>query len=249
MIGERIRKARIERGLMQIDLAVAMGDRYGSSMISQLESGQRSLRLEGAALAARELGVSLDYLVGLTDDPRPYAEIANDLAELDAYRHELGQPAQRQTAPLQDDDAAVRMNGDAIPADARPVAVREVVEASGGYGTYPGDEAVTDYAWFRQGWLKQHNINPDQADVIKVVGDSMEPTLPEGSSILVDRQRRSRRKGRIYVLQTEDGLMVKRAGREKAGWQLLSDNPYWPPVAWPDDAQVVGEVRWSAVTH
>ena len=253
MIGERIRKARIERGLMQIDLAVAMGDRYGSSMISQLESGQRSLRLEGAALAARELGVSLDYLVGLTDDSTPSTQLESRLAkaeaELDAYRNELGQPAQRQTASLQDDDAAVWMNGDAIPADARPVAVREIVEASGGYGTYPGDEDVTNYAWFRQGWLKQHNINPDRADVIKVAGDSMEPTLPEGSSILVDRQRRSRRKGRIYVLQTEDGLMVKRAGREKAGWQLLSDNPYWPSVAWPEDAQVVGEVRWSAVTH
>ena len=248
MLGERLAEARKRAGLLQVDLAVAMGDRYDSGTVSRVEAGKSSLRLDGLVKAAKEIKVSADYLLGLTDDPRPYAEIANDLAELDAYRHELGQSAQGQTAPLQDDDAAVWMNGDAIPADARPVAVREVVEASGGYGTYPGDEAVTNYAWFRQGWLKQHNINPDQADVIKVAGDSMEPTLPDGSSILVDRQRRSRRKGRIYVLQTEDGLMVKRAGREKTGWQLLSDNPYWPSVAWPDDAQVVGEVRWSART-
>ena len=249
MLGERLAEARKRAGLLQVDLAVAMGDRYDSGTVSRVEAGKSSLRLEGLVNAAKEIKVSVDYLLGLTDDPRPYAEIANDLAELDAYRHELGQPVKRQTAPLQDDDAAVWMNGDAIPADARPVAVREVVEASGGSGTYPGDEAVTNYAWFRQGWLKQHNINPDQADVIKVAGDSMEPTLPEGSSILVDRQRRSRRKGRIYVLQTKDGLMVKRAGREKAGWQLLSDNPYWPSVVWPDDAQVIGEVRWSAVTY
>ena len=252
MIGERLAESRKRRGLLQVDLAVALGDRYDQTMISAVERGRSSLLSDGLANAARALQVSTDYLLGLTDDSTPSTQLESRLAkaeaELDAYRHELGQPAQRQTAPLQDDDAAVWMNGDAIPADARPVAVREVVEASGGYGTYPGDEAVTNYAWFRQGWLKQHNINPNQADVIRVAGDSMEPTLPDGSSILVDRQRRSRRKGRIYVLQTEDGLMVKRAGREKAGWQLLSDNPYWPSVAWPDDAQVVGEVRWCAKT-
>ena len=248
MIGERLRKSRQMAGSLQVDLAVAMGGRYDPSTISRIERDGVNPLLDGATNAARELGVSLDYLVGLTDDPRPYAEIANDLAELDAYRHELGQPVKRQTAPLQDDDAAVWMNGDAIPADARPVAVREIVQASGGYGTYPGDEAVTNYAWFRQGWLKQHNINPNQADVIKVTGDSMEPTLPDGCSILVDHARKTRRKGRIYVLQSEEGPIVKRAGREKSGWQLISDNPYWPPAPWPGDAQVVGEVIWVART-
>lgn len=77
----------------------------------------------------------------------------------------------------------------------------------------------------------------------------MEPTLPDGCSILVDHRRLNRRKGLIYVLQTDGSLMVKRAGRDRSGrWQLLSDNPYWPPAPWPDGAQVIGEVRWSART-
>ncbi len=76
MIGKRLREARIAAGLTQIDLAVATGDGYGSSMISQVESDVRRPRLEGAVNAARVLGVSLDYLVGLTDDPRPYGEVA-----------------------------------------------------------------------------------------------------------------------------------------------------------------------------
>ena len=82
MIGTRLRKARIEAGLTQVDLAVAMGDRYTSSMISQVESGLRSMRFDGAVNAASELGVSLDYLAGLTDDPTPYSELTMRLGEL-----------------------------------------------------------------------------------------------------------------------------------------------------------------------
>ena len=76
----------------------------------------------------------------------------------------------------------------------------------------------------------------------------MEPTLPNGCSILLDRSRRQRRGGRIYVMQTSDGLIVKRAIREGESWQLVSDHPEWPPAPWPDDARIVGEVRWMALS-
>ena len=78
----------------------------------------------------------------------------------------------------------------------------------------------------------------------------MEPTLPDGSVILVNRAQRNRSQGRIYVVRTDDGLVVKRCGWDGAGWLLASDNPSgaWPPVPWPDDAEVIGEVRWAART-
>ena len=34
----------------------------------------------------------------------------------------------------------------------------------------------------------------------------------------------------------------------KSGWQIISDNPYWPLAPWPADADIVGEVRWCART-
>ena len=65
--------------------------------------------------------------------------------------------------------------------------------------------------------------------VIRVLGDSMEPTLADGCSILVDR-----------------------AGRDGVDdWRLVSDNPdkqAWPTLHWPDDAPVIGEVRWVGRT-
>ena len=126
-----------------------------------VESGQRSLRLEGAAAAAQALGVSLDYLAGLTDNPAPAARRSVDPA----------------LAP-----------GD-VPG-ARPVPVRELAAAAGG-GAVDLDETIVGYLYFRLDWLDQHALEPSQCDVIRVSGESMDPTLPDGCSILVDRSRRA----------------------------------------------------------
>ena len=55
--------------------------------------------------------------------------------------------------------------------------------------------------------------------------------------------------GHLFVVRTDDGLVVKRAGLDASGaWQLVSDNPnthVWPTRP---DAVVVGEVKWAART-
>ena len=59
----------------------------------------------------------------------------------------------------------------------------------------------------------------------------MEPTLVDGCSILVNQTGRRRRVGRIFVVRTDDGLVVKRAGKDRVGaWQLVSDKETWPTV-------------------
>jgi phage repressor protein C with HTH and peptisase S24 domain len=73
----------------------------------------------------------------------------------------------------------------------------------------------------------------------------MEPTLPDGCSILVDRSSTELRDSRIFVLRTADGLVVKRARSEDGRWVLAGDNPDWVPAPLADDDSVVGEVRWS----
>ena len=75
------------------------------------------------------------------------------------------------------------------------------------------------------------------------------PTLPNGCSILVDHNRRHRRKGRIFLVRSDDGLVVKKAGKDESGnWLLLSDNPSWKPLPWPGNAEIIGEVKWMART-
>ncbi len=225
MIGERIRKARIERGLMQIDLAVAMGDRYGSSMISQLESGQRSLRLDGLANAARELQVSTDWLLGLTDDPTPYPVNRDSPNNAVAETEEPGD--------VDPEETLIRL---------------DEVAAAAGSGAKDYDETVTARVPFRSSWLRRNRINPRHCNIISVRGDSMKPTLPDGCQVIVDRNRKELRNGRIYVMCTEEGLVVKRVKQNAQGWWLMSDNPTWAPLFLSEDTDIIGEVRWTART-
>ena len=124
------------------------------------------------------------------------------------------------------------------------------IEAAAGGGAYNLDDApAKGPVWFGRGWIDSHGIDPTQAVIISVRGDSMEPTLPAGCKILMDRQRRRRHVGHIYVITTPEGLIVKRLGRgEDGGWLLVSDSDSsdWPDVSWPDDAVVAGEVKWMA---
>ena len=235
MFGERLAASRQRAGLRQVELAVALGDRYSQSMISMVETGQRELRADGVMLAARELDVSTDFLYGLTDHPAPAATLASELAQERAKVSEL------------DDASAVATD----EADGHSVDVMELDTAAGS-GAVVDFERIKDRIRFRQSWLRKHGLVARQCKVIGVKGTSMEPTLVDGCSILIDLNRRRRIVGRIFVIRTDDGLIVKRTGKNRAGnWQLVSDNPdkkEWPTLRWPIDAEVIGEVKWAART-
>ena len=131
-------------------------------------------------------------------------------------------------------------------ADTGYIEVKELAAATGAGS--PWDETVTGHLAFQQSWLKRHNIHPDWATVIRVRGDSMQPTLLEDDSILVDTSRTARREGFIFVVMlVGPGVVVKRAACDDSGeWLLVSDNPVWTPISWAEDALTIGEVRWVA---
>ena len=250
IFGQRLADARKRAGLSQVELAVALGDRYSQSVISDVERGRSGLLIDGLTNAARELGVSLDYLTGLTDDPTPAASRNGSHAvSVNVYS---GSPVPEhanidtrpvaKTKPGYDLDEANDQDG------IWNLPVREVRPAAGSGADVFGEEVV-GYVPFRVDWLKERSIDPAQADVVQVSGESMEPTLLDGCSILVDRNRRELQPKCIYVLRNEDGLVVKRVDRNREGWWVISDNPAWLPVMLTEDTDIVGEVRWSAVTH
>ncbi len=109
--------------------------------------------------------------------------------------------------------------------------------------------ATPETLWFGRDWFRRQGLDPSRCLVLRVHGDSMEPTLPANCWVLVNRAQRRRRAGRIYALRTAQRLTIKRAARDKArGWLLASDQPGREDVAWPDDAEIIGEVRWMART-
>ena len=249
VIGQRLAEARKSVGLAQVELAAALGDRYNQQMISNVELDRRNLRFDGAVKAAIELGVSLDYLAGLTDDPTPaagrngsHAVSANDGGYPVPEEH-----ANADTRPVAETKPGYTLDEANDQDGIWNLPVREVRPAAGSGADVFGEEVV-GYVPFRADWLKERSIDPEQADVVQVSGESMEPTLPDGCSILVDRTRRELQPKHIYVLRNEDGLVVKRVDRNRDGWWVISDNPAWLPVMLTEETDIVGEVRWAAVT-
>ena len=112
-----------------------------------------------------------------------------------------------------------------------------------------GDSTRVGCLGFRRSWLERHGLDASQCAVMRVPGDSMDPTLNAGSTILVNLAQRRRLLGRVFAVRTDAGLVVGRAGKDAAGrWQLVCDHPGRAPRPWPDGAEVLGQVRWGSRT-
>ena len=70
IFGQRLRSARKARGEKQEDLGQLLG--VGKSQISEMERGSASTTLEKLSYICEYYNISADYLLGLTDDPKPY---------------------------------------------------------------------------------------------------------------------------------------------------------------------------------
>ncbi|TGX54103.1 phage repressor protein [Sphingomonas gei] len=120
------------------------------------------------------------------------------------------------------------------------------VRASAGPGRLAEEEAARRPGALSQALLRELGVRPAAASMIRVEGDSMEPTLSDGDEILVDRDRREvRGKGGIFVIRLDGVLMVKRLRLAVGGLEVVSDNPAWPArLVRGADIEVIGRVAW-----
>ncbi len=83
-----------------------------------------------------------------------------------------------------------------------------------------------------------------QLEAIHVDGESMEPTLQDGSIVFIDREQRNINKDGIFIASTNAGLFVKRIRQRADGMvELISDNSIFPPeVLMPDEVNIIGKV-------
>ena len=119
------------------------------------------------------------------------------------------------------------------------------VKAAAGPGTVVDGERPIGMLAFRREWMRKHNIQPGQVSAIEVKGDSMQPGLQDGDTILVDHQRVQVRRGAVMAARVGNDLFVKRLEQTPNGeWLLQSDNHEYAPLALGTDDAVIGEVVW-----
>ena len=66
----RLKELRKKKKYTQVKMQMLTG--IDQSDYSKIEQGKRNMSFEQCKRLALALGTSMDYLAGLTDDPRPY---------------------------------------------------------------------------------------------------------------------------------------------------------------------------------
>ncbi len=86
---------------------------------------------------------------------------------------------------------------------------------------------------------------PQVCQFMWIIGDAMAPTLPEGSLVLVDRLSREWLDGKIYVMETEFGLVARRVKLDaNIGWAIMEhDGEDAAPIPPIGRVNTIGRVR------
>lgn len=123
------------------------------------------------------------------------------------------------------------------------------VEALAGAGSslVTSGETTGLYA-FRQDFLRRIGVHANKCVMLDVSGESMQPLIMNGDTILVDTSQTTLKDGEIFLVTLGEELLVKRVQRTVRGWMLVSQNPNFAPMPVEEcdlDSFVVrGRVRW-----
>ena len=132
------------------------------------------------------------------------------------------------------------------------IPVREDIEVSAGAGAFVGMEDSSAYCMaFRKDWLNSRGLKEKDLYVVFTRGDSMEPTISDQDSLLVNTAEKMPHDGHIYVIRSQDTLWVKRIQKLLNGSLLLiSDNKIYPPMELnlneASDVEIIGKVVSSS---
>lgn len=85
--GDRLKSLRMMNNLSQTDFGKILNK--SANNISQYETGKREPDLETLKIISDYFKVSLDYLLGKTDDPLPVRDVDQDLHDEHDYNAEL----------------------------------------------------------------------------------------------------------------------------------------------------------------
>ncbi len=194
---------------------------------------------------SRVYGLSPDWLEYGRGTPRP-APLAPA-----ASAHGARTPVNQTAGSIPGRAAALRPAMPTSPLTDLPPAMHMVPKVrarlSAGGGSFEVQAMPVGGQPFAHAWLSRKGT-PSAMVLMDVVGDSMEPEIRDGDTVLVDRATEDLRFGQVYAVGLEDAVLVKRVMRTPDGLALVSDNPAYAPIRVRGDEleqfRVIGRVVW-----
>lgn len=126
--------------------------------------------------------------------------------------------------------------------------IPKVAAIAGAGATLETSDEVLGYYAFRSDWLGIEHVSEKKSVLMDVRGDSMEPLLKDGDTLLVDQSDTDIMDGKIYVVTLGDELRVKRIQKGFKGYVLRSENPRYADITIEGEDlasfRVHGRVRW-----
>lgn len=116
-----------------------------------------------------------------------------------------------------------------------------------GGGSFEVGSEIEGYYAFRKDWLDTKGaIN--KMVLMDIFGNSMEPEMKDGDTILIDESQRDILAGAIYAVGVDDTIMVKRVEKHPNKLVLLSDNKDYSPIYLQgseiNSVRIIGKVIW-----
>jgi phage repressor protein C with HTH and peptisase S24 domain len=84
--------------------------------------------------------------------------------------------------------------------------------------------------------------------LMDIFGNSMEPELKDGDSVLIDESQKDILAGAVYAVGVDDTIMVKRVEKHPNRLVLLSENRDYSPIFLKaiecQSVRIIGKVIW-----
>jgi len=118
-------------------------------------------------------------------------------------------------------------------------------QLSAGGGAFVISEEIEGYYAFRKSWLNRVASSAKNLVLMRVLGDSMSPTIQEDDTVMIDIGKRSIKEGMIYAIRFDSTVMIKRLAFRPGGRILIiSDNrhEYEPYEVEMRDLHIIGQI-------
>jgi len=118
---------------------------------------------------------------------------------------------------------------------------------SAGGGSFEVGAEIEGYYSFQKDWLRKRGV-PGKMVLMDIFGNSMEPELKDGDTVLVDQSQKAILAGAVFAVGIDDTVMVKRLEKHPNKLVLRSDNDAYFPVFLQGDeidtVRIIGKVIW-----